>query len=86
MTNISSLVSLKGEIEEFGHLYEGLRVDSRDAVVVEQEAAEVGEAEGVVFDGRDPVETKFHMVWFSAFLIYQDLLQGVPYGQILGLS
>ena len=56
MTNRSSLVPLEGQIEQFGHLDERLRVHPRNAVVVEQEAPEIGEAEGVVLDGGDPVE------------------------------
>ena len=50
------LVPLEGEIEQFSHLDEGLRVHPRNAVVVEQEAPQIGEAEGVVLHGGDPVE------------------------------
>ena len=60
--NHTCLVPFEGEIEQFGHLNEGLRVHPRDAVVVEQEAPQVGEAEGVVLHGGDPVEAEedFH--------------------------
>ena len=55
MTN-PCLVPLEGEIEQFGHLDERLWVHPGNAVVVEQEAPQVREAEGVVLDAGDPVE------------------------------
>ena len=68
-----SLVALEREVDESGHLDEGLRVDAADAVVVQQQAPQQREPEGVVLHGGDTVETGFGTFHFVSVQEVPDI-------------